>query len=112
MQPAATSAAEIAEVIADYARAIGSRDVAAVRRAYPSMTADQQRGFEQFFQSVRALRADFTVSDLDVVDSTADARVSGAYEFVGNDGRTERQPIAFRATLRRHGATWKLMAVR
>jgi hypothetical protein len=38
--------------------------------------------------------------------------VSGAYDFVGSDGKQQHQPITFRATLRRDGGAWRLMAVK
>ena len=82
-----------------------------MQRAYPGLTAEQQKGFEQFFQSVRSLRAAFTVSRVDVTGATAEARVSGAYDFVGSDGKTQHRPITFRATLRRDGGIWQLVAV-
>jgi ketosteroid isomerase-like protein len=110
-QPAANPGTEIGELIARYARAISSRDIVAVRRAYPGLTAEQQKGFEQFFRSVRSLRAAFTVSHLDVTGATAEARVGGAYDFVGSDGKSQHQPITFRATLRRDGGSWQLVAV-
>ena len=75
------------------------------------VTSEQQRGFEQFFRSVRSLRAGFAVSHLEVTGATAEARVSGAYDFVGSDGKSQHQPITFRATLRRDGGAWRLVAV-
>jgi hypothetical protein len=103
--------AEIAGIIADYARAISSRDIAHVRRAYPGMTAEQERGFVQFFQSVRSLRAELSVSGLELVGAAAGARVVGVYEFVGHDGTLQRQPIAFQARLEEIGGRWQLVAV-
>jgi hypothetical protein len=102
---------EIAGVIADYARAISSRDIARVRRAYPGMTAGQERGFVQFFQSVRSLRAELSVSGLELAGAAAGARVVGVDEFVGHDGTLQRQPIAFQARLEEIGGHWQLVAV-
>jgi hypothetical protein len=99
-------------VIASYARAIESRDIAELRRVYPAMTADQRRAFEDFFRSTRSLHATLAVSDLQVVGAKADARLAGVYEYVTTAGATQRQPVAFRATLQRDGGAWKLMAVR
>ena len=50
-------AADIAAVVAAYERAIESRDIAEVRRAYPGVTPTQASGWEQFFRTVRSLRA-------------------------------------------------------
>ncbi|HEU4642786.1 MAG TPA: serine/threonine-protein kinase [Gemmatimonadaceae bacterium] len=103
---------EIDAVVARYARAIASRDVKEVQRAYPGLTADQQRGFEQFFRAVRSLHADLALSALDVTGDAAQGRVTGAYEFVGSDGKSQRQPITFQAIFNRAGGAWELTAVR
>jgi len=99
-------------VIESYARAIESRDVAAIRRAYPGLTSDQQRGFEQFFESARKINVTFRVTNVEGSASTADVRVSGRYEYESSSGRTERQPVSFAATLRREGAGWRMVALR
>ncbi|HWJ23066.1 MAG TPA: hypothetical protein VNS52_12000, partial [Gemmatimonadaceae bacterium] len=110
--PARNASVDIAAAVAAYARAIESRDIAAVRRAYPGMSDEQQRGFEQFFAAARALRVSFTVSGLDVSGPTAEANLVGAYDYVA-EGKTEHQPVTFRAALRRDAeGTWRLMSVR
>jgi ketosteroid isomerase-like protein len=101
----------IEAVIADYARAIGSRDIAEVRRANPGLTDTQQKGFEDFFQSVKSLRANFSVASLDVSGTTAEAHVTGAYEY-SSGSKVDRQPVTFVATLRLTGGAWKLTSVR
>jgi eukaryotic-like serine/threonine-protein kinase len=103
---------EIASVVAAYARAIESRDISAVRRAYPGITGDQARGFQQFFQSTRSINATFRVADIDVSGNSADAHLSGSYEYVTNEGRTERQPVSFSASLHYDGSSWRLTSVR
>ncbi|HEX6533393.1 MAG TPA: serine/threonine-protein kinase [Gemmatimonadaceae bacterium] len=110
--PVANASAEISGVIDRYARAIGSRDVSQVRRAYPGLTATQQRGFEDFFRSVRSLRAGLTVSDLVVSGVTAEGQVTGAYEFVDGNGRSQRQPITFHAAFGKTDRGWELVGVR
>ena len=58
----------------------------------------QQRGWEQFFQLVRDIKAELTVGRSDVTDATADAQVGGSYTYLNTSTqRTERQPVAFRA---------------
>jgi hypothetical protein len=76
------------------------------------MSDAQQRGFEQFFAAARSLRVTFEVSGLDVTGATAEANLVGAYDYVA-DGKTEHQPVSFRAGLRRDaGGTWRLVSVR
>ena len=111
-EPVRNPREEINGVVAAYARAIESRDIGAVRRAYPGLTSDQARGFEQFFQSARSINVTFRVNDLDVNGNTADARLVGTYQYVGGDGKSERQPVSFNASLRNDGGSWRLVAVR
>jgi predicted Ser/Thr protein kinase len=102
----------IESAIADYARAIGSRDLVEIRRVYPGITAAQQRAWEQFFQSVRTVKANFSIAQLDVTDAAAEVSVVGIYDYVDRSGRAEHRPASFRATLRRDGGAWRMSAVR
>jgi eukaryotic-like serine/threonine-protein kinase len=111
-RPPADPSAEIGQVVAAYARAIESRDIATLRRAYPGMTDAQRSAFEGFFRDTRSLDASLTVSDLQVNGSAAEARLSGTYEFVTSSGTPERRPVSFRASLVRENGVWKLMMVR
>jgi hypothetical protein len=110
--PAPATAADIAPVIEAYARAIESRDVSAIRRVYPGLTGDQQRGFEQFFQAARKVNVTLRVTNVDGSSSSADAKVSGTYEYENTSGRTDRQPVSFAATLKRDGGAWRLVSLR
>ena len=110
-QPA-DPAVEIASLVAAYARAIETRDLTAVRRLYPAITQTQQQGFQDLFSYTRSLRASFTVASLQVDGSTADAHLTGLYEYVTNAGREERRPVSFQATLRRENAGWRFVSIR
>ena len=109
--PAPPTAADLAPTVEAYARAIESRDVAAIRRVYPGLTAEQQRGFEQFFQAARRLNVTFRITNVESSGSSADARLSGSYQYENASGRVERQPVSFVATLRRDGPSWRLISV-
>src|SRR5881397_4069134 len=112
-QPAADPRVEIKAVIADYGRALESRDLNEVRRAYPGLTSAEQETFRQFFQSVRELKAGLTINRLVVAGGSADAIVSGVYEYVdAKTGRTKRDTTAFRATLVQDAAGWHLTSIR
>jgi hypothetical protein len=110
--PAPPTAADVAPVFEAYARAIESRDVSAIRRVYPGLTSDQQRGFEQFFESARKINVIFRVASVEGTASAADVRVTGRYEYEGSSGRAERQGVSFAATLRKDGAAWRLVSLR
>ena len=103
---------EISAAVQAYARAIESRDIGEVRRAYPGITSDQARGFQQFFQSARDINVTFRIANLDTSGSTADAQLVGTYEYVTSEGKTEKRPVSFSASLRNDGAGWRLNSVR
>ncbi|HEX6575210.1 MAG TPA: protein kinase [Gemmatimonadaceae bacterium] len=103
---------EIASTVQAYARAIESRDIGAVRRVYPGISSDQARGFEQFFQSARNINVTFNVSNVETNGNTAEARLSGTYQYTTSDGKAERQPVSFSASLRYDGSSWRLTSVR
>ena len=102
----------IASVVEAYAKAIGTRQVAEVRRVYPTMTPQQQSQWEAFFSSVRSINATLDISSLEFSGNSAVARLSGAYEFITRAGRSERQPASFEATFQRDGDRWILQRVR
>jgi predicted Ser/Thr protein kinase len=107
-----SSRSAIASVIAAYARAIGTRDVAAVRRVHAGMTPQQQSGWESFFTSIRSMNATFDIASLDVSGNSAIARLTGMYDYVTKSGRPDRQPISLQATLQLDGDRWTLQTVR
>jgi hypothetical protein len=110
--PGPATSSDIAPVVEAYARAIESKDVGAVRRVYPGLTGDQQRGFEQFFQSARDINVTFRVTKVEGTASSAEARLVGTYQYVNSEGKSESQPVSFAATLHREGGAWRLVAVR
>jgi hypothetical protein len=114
--PPADPRGQIELVIAEYARALESRDLGQVRRAYPGLTASQQQGWQDFFRSVRALKATLSVTSVNVLsDGSADVSVIGVYEFVNaTTGRLERRPVTFRAILvaEQVPPAWRLSVVR
>ena len=109
--PGPATAADVAPIFESYARAIEARDVAAIRRVYPGLTADQQRGFEQFFEAARKLDVTFRVASVEGSATSAEARVNGTYQYESSSGRIERQPVSFVATLRRDGSAWRLVSL-
>ena len=102
----------IEAVLAEYARSIGTRQVAEVRRVYAGMTPQQQSAWEGFFASTRSMTATLDIASLNVGSGSAVARVTGAYEFVTRAGRTERQPASFEATFAKQGEVWVLQRIR
>jgi hypothetical protein len=105
--------AAISGAVAEYARAIESQSLADLRRAYPGMTPMQQRGWEQFFQLVRDVKAELSVAQLEVSGGTAAARITGTYDYLNTStGRAERQPVSFQAAFTSVGGRWRISEAR
>jgi hypothetical protein len=104
---------ELQDVVHRYAAAIEARDLAALQRVYPGMTQLQQRGWEQFFQLVKDVRADLDISRLDQRGGAPEAQVTGTYSYLNTStGKAERQPVSFRAAFRQDGGQWQIGQVR
>jgi len=111
--PPADPRVEIKALIGDYARALESRDLAEIRRVYPGLTSAEQATFAQFFESVSDLKAGLTINRLIIAGSSADAFVSGVYEYRDTrTGRGRRDTTSFRATLVQDSTGWHLTAIR
>jgi len=118
--PAAPAAAvpvdprtDIQKVVDEYARALESRDIEQVKRAYPGLTTAQQDSWQRFFDRVRNLKASLSVSGISVAGATADVLVSGTYEYDNaGTGRPEQRPVTFRATVTRDANGWRLTTIR
>jgi len=104
---------DIEKVIADYAGALESRNIEQVRHAYPGLTGAQQGSWQTFFDRVRNLKANLAIANLNIAGASADATVSGVYEYDNaSTGRPERRPVTFRMTLTRDANSWRITAVR
>jgi hypothetical protein len=76
------------------------------------MTPVQQRGWEQFFQLVRDVKAELSISRLEVSGGAAETQVVGAYTYLNTStGRVEHQPVAFQATFRQEAGLWRMSQV-
>jgi serine/threonine-protein kinase len=109
--PPVSDSTLISRVLQSYARAIESRDVEAVRRAYPGLTASQQRGWQQFFDATRSLAVNLRINRLQISGAAADATVSGTYDYATSRGQ-QSEPVSFQALLRKENGIWRIVEVR
>ena len=109
--PRENASEQVSAVIAAYARALESLDISELRRVYPSMSAEQRTAFGDFFRSIRTLKATLGVSGLQVDGASAEAQVTGAFDYVTTQGATEHRNVRFTATLHRDRGAWALSAV-
>jgi hypothetical protein len=102
----------VANIIGSYARALETLDVNELRRVYPSMSGPQRSAWEDFFHSIRSLKATLGVNNLQVDGSSAEALVGGSLDYVTSTGAAEHRSMHFAATLKRDRGAWTLAAVK
>jgi len=112
-QPAADPTPDIRAVIDAYGSAVESQNIDNIRRVYPGLTPAQQRSWQQFFQTVRDVKAQLTVANLDVSNGAAEAQVTGLYTYLNNSTRqAEKLPVAFHMSLKKESGSWRIVQVR
>jgi serine/threonine protein kinase len=94
-----------------YARALESRDVQQVRRAYPGLTPQQAQVWRDFFGTVNDLKVDIAIKQLQITGDVAEAQVEGLSQYT-QSRRPQRQPLSFHATLERTSGTWRIGSIR
>ena len=97
--------------IQSYARALESRDVQQVRRAYAGLTAQQAQVWRDFFGMVTDMKVDLAIKQLQITGDVAEAQVEGFNQFV-QGRRPQRQPVSFHATLDRTSGAWRIASIR
>jgi len=111
--PPSNPAAEIRALFTEYGAAIEARSVEAIRRSYPGLQPDQARVWEDFFRGVTDVQVELNVTGLEIAGDAADARLAGVYVFTNpSTHRTQRENVAFQATLRREGGRWRIASLR
>jgi serine/threonine protein kinase len=102
----------LVDVIAEYARAVESESIDNLKRVYPGMTAEQQKGWEQFFGTVRDIKSQLNIQRADISGDVGSALVAGSYTYMnGSTRRTEQQQVSFRAIMHRSGGAWRIIEV-
>ena len=101
----------IEAAIQAYARALESRDVQQVRRAYAGLTPQQAQVWRDFFGMVTDMKVDLAIKQLQITGDVAEAQVEGFNQFV-QGRRPQRQPVSFHATLDRTSGSWRIASIR
>jgi uncharacterized protein YjdB len=101
----------IEAAIQGYARALESRDVQQVRRAYPGLTPQQAQQWRDFFGMVSDLKVDLAIKQMQITGDVAEAQVEGFSQYT-QSRRPQRQPVSFHATLDRASGAWRIASIR
>ncbi|MFN2601584.1 MAG: serine/threonine-protein kinase [Gemmatimonadaceae bacterium] len=111
--PPPPTAAGVRAAIQDYARAIEQRDIGSIRSVYPNLSSSEQSIWQRFFQDARHISVAFQVSGLEVTGNSAQAHLSGTYDYQNTEGRP--QPtlrVSLSANLRHDGSAWHIVSIR
>jgi len=113
-QPAADPSPRIRALFADYAAAIETRSVPAVRQAYPGLTDKQASDWTQFFKAVNDVKVALQVTKLDVRNDVGEVELAGVYVFTDpGTRRTREDSVSLHSTVRRDGrGGWHIESVR
>ncbi len=99
--PPADPGQQIRSLFADYAAAIESRSVDAIRRPYPGLLPRQALDWQEFFRRVSDIQVELNVTDLKIAGDVADAQLEGVYVFTDpGTRRIQREKVSFQASLR------------
>jgi predicted Ser/Thr protein kinase/tetratricopeptide (TPR) repeat protein len=99
--------AEVRRVVAEYARAMETRDLARYRALKPDLSAEDERRLRQAFKESRTQRVGITVDSVQLEGDRATVRATRQDVI---DGRpTKAVPQTFRVV--RVGASWQIQAI-
>jgi hypothetical protein len=103
----------IEDRIAEFERAIESRQVASLLRAYPGLTADEQGEYEQLFREASRIRLVLNVERVRIDGPSAEVRIKGK-RFIVLRRTGERQAGDFdhKAHLAYGPTGWRITEIR
>jgi serine/threonine protein kinase len=110
-RPVTRPADEVAGAIQAYARALGASDLAAARRLYPGMPADQREGLEAMWRGGGRMTPNWSVTNIEINGDVATARVHGSNVVTSPRSATSTVPVSLRARLERRNGEWRLVAL-
>jgi hypothetical protein len=106
----------IQAAITTYAQALSSRDINQVRAAYPSLTTDEQRRWQDIFDATNSIGATLTLAAPPSISASgsADVTVTATFDFDYKRGvEGDRHPtVTYHAVLVRDGQRWKLSSIK
>jgi len=106
----------IQAAITTYAQALSSRDINQVRAAYPALTTDEARRWQDIFDATNSIGATLTLAAPPSISASgsADVSVTATFDFDYKRGvEGDRHPtVTYHAVLVRDGQRWKLSSIK
>jgi hypothetical protein len=102
----------IRTLLASYETALETRNLSALKRLWPGLTATQESAFRSEFQHASRIDVDIESPRIDVAGAAATAAFLRRYELVTTDRQRLRSQSLATMTLRRTDAGWVIDQVR
>jgi len=104
---------QITAALQAYSRALETKDVQEVRRAYPGLNRQQARNLAQSFEFMQDLRVTVTEGPVSVRGDGAEARANLQYRFVNARSHEEQESnVPVVVTLARLAGVWTITDIR
>jgi hypothetical protein len=101
----------IREVIAEYVRGLESRNLAALKRVWPSLGGTQERAIQTEFANARTVQTQFTEPQITINGDITTVTGFRMYSLVTQDGQRLSSVTRTTMTLRRNGDAWVIERV-
>ena len=103
---------EVASVIADYAAALESRNLAHVRAVYPGLTPTQAQELGDFLARAKDLHATLRMTEFSHTGDRADATMDATYEYFDlKAGHEDRRTVTIHAAFSEASGNWRIISM-
>ena len=99
-------------MLARYRSALESRDIAALKRLWPSLGGRQEDALRSEFERARAISVGLDGIDIKPTASGATVTCRRTYTVMTGDGQTLRTATTMFMTLGRHDGAWSIESIR
>jgi hypothetical protein len=97
----------VREVLADYGRALETRDLGLFKSVMPGLTREKERQVRESFRDMGRLRVSLVVQAVEIMGARATARVSRRDTL---DGKAQL-PVLATFTLAQKGGVWAIESI-
>lgn len=99
------------DVVEQYESALEARDLAALKRVWPSLSGSQEAAIRSDFTNSRRIVVEVVSPQITVRDDTATVRFLRRYTFDSVEGQTYYSQSNTTMTLQRNGNAWAITQI-
>lgn len=110
-KPAPSPTEGIPELLEEYEAALERKDMAALKRIWPSLGGAQEAAIRSEFQHANRIEVQIVSPQITVRDNTATVRFLRRYQLYTTDGQLPRSQSNTTMTLQRSGGNWTIAQI-